>query len=198
MIKTDEQLASEYLAGNEAVFEQLVERYLKWLYNFVFQLTRDKAAAEDIMQDVFVKVWKNLSSFDTEKKFSTWIFAIAKNTAYDFLKKKKSIPFSTFENEDGESILEYIEDETILHSHELLQKMDNTKDVQELLASLPVETRTILLLHYNNGFSLVEIAEILGHPSNTVKSRYRRAIMQLREQLFSKNTLSKAKATLQD
>jgi RNA polymerase sigma-70 factor, ECF subfamily len=192
MKKTDEQLVSEYLAGNEAAFKQLVERYLKWLYNFVFQLTQDKAAAEDIVQDVFVKVWKNISSFDSEKKFSTWIFAIAKNTAYDFLKKKKSIPFSRFENDDGESILEYIEDETILHSHELFQNMDNAKAVQDLLASLPIETRTILLLHYNNGFSLAEIAEILGSRSNTVKSKYRRAILQLRKNMFFKKTAPKS------
>ena len=182
MIQTDEQLIAEYLSGNEKIFEQIVERYLKRLYNFVFQLTRDKEAAEDITQDVFVKVWKNISSFDGEKKFSTWIFAIAKNTAYDFLKKKKSLPFSMFENADG-NILEYIEDETILHSQELLQKMDNAKAAEELLTSLPVHTRTILLLHYTQGFSLMEIAEIFGSPSNTIKSQYRRAILHLRKSI---------------
>lgn len=182
MKKTDEQLIEEYLAGSEAVFEQIVERYLKRLYNFVFQLTRDGAAAEDIVQDVFVKVWKNISSFNAEKKFSTWIFAIAKNVAYDFFKKKKAIPFSVFENEDG-NILEYIEDETILHSRELLQKIDNAKEAQDLLASLPIQTRTILLLHHVQGFSLAEIAEILGHRTNTIKSQYRRTILHLRKNL---------------
>jgi RNA polymerase sigma-70 factor, ECF subfamily len=195
MEKTDEKLVEEFLSGDEKALEMIIERYLKPLYNFSYQMTGNKEASEDITQDVFVKMWKKIRSFDTEKKFSTWVFAIAKNTAYDFLKKKKTIPFSTFENENKESFLEYIEDETILHSHELLQNMDNAKDARELLVSLPVETRTILSLHYLQGFSLIEIAEILGHPSNTVKSRYRRAILQLRQQLFSKNTLSKAKIT---
>lgn len=189
MKNSDEQLVLQFLAGDEKALEALVEKYLKPLYNFIFQLVLDKEAANDITQDVFVKVWKNLSSYDSQKKFSTWIFAIAKNTAFDFLKKKKAIPFSAFKNADESNILEYIEDETILYSHELLQKMDNTKEAEEMLASLPVQTRTILLLHHVHGLTLVEIAEIMGHSINTIKSKYRRAIILLREQISSKKAV---------
>lgn len=189
MKNSDEQLVLQFLAGEEKAFNALVEKYLKPLYNFIFQLVRDKEAANDIIQDVFVKVWKNLSSYDSQKKFSTWIFAIAKNTAFDFLKKKKDIPFSAFENVDEGSILEYIEDKTILHSNELLQKMDNAKVAEEMLAALPVQTRTILLLHHVQGFSLTEIAEIFGQSSNTLKSQYRRAIIFLREQISFKKVV---------
>jgi RNA polymerase sigma-70 factor (ECF subfamily) len=192
MQQTDEKLIKLYLAGDKAVFEQIVDRYLKGLYNFVFRLTHDEAVTEDIVQDVFVKVWKNIFVFDAEKKFSTWIFAIAKNTTYDFLKKKKAIPFSVFERNEEESFLEYIEDETILHSHELLQKMDNVKEAEKLLASLPIETQTVLLLHHIQGFSLTEIAEILDCSSNTIKSKYRRAILQLRKNISFKKTAPKS------
>lgn len=187
MKHTDEQLIEEYLSGNKADFERIVNRYLKRIFNFVLQLTRDKYAAEDIAQDVFVKVWKNISSFDSKKKFSTWLFAIAKNTTYDFLKKKKTLPFSMFETDDG-NILEYIEDETILHSQELLKNIDNAKVVKKLLSELPVQTQTILLLHHTQGFSLEEIAEILGSSPNTLKSRYRRTILHLRKIFLSKKS----------
>jgi RNA polymerase sigma-70 factor, ECF subfamily len=185
MGKTDEQLVARYISGDEQALEALVDSYLKPLYNFTFRLVGDSAAAEDIVQEVFVKVWKNIAKYEADKKFSTWIFAIAKNTAYDWLKKKKSIPFAAFEKEDGTNLLEYVEDETILHSHALLQKMDDAKNAQEFLNSLSPQNKTILLLHHKHGFALSEIAEIMGHSNNTIKSKYRRAILSLRNQFSS-------------
>ncbi len=184
----DKQLIQNFLAGDEAAFEQLVDRYLKPLFNFVFHLTRDKNMAEDIVQEVFVKIWKNISKFDRSKKFSTWIFAIAKNASFDWLKKKKAIPFVAFENEQG-NILEYIEDENALHSNALLQSMDNIKDAENYLNSLSPQLKTILLLHHQQGFSLIEIAEIFGLPTNTIKSKYRRAVLFLRQQLTDENNI---------
>jgi len=121
MATADEKLVQNYIEGQEKALEALVDRYLRPLYNFVFQLVRDENVTQDIVQEVFVKVWKNASSFDANKKFSTWIFAIAKNTAFDYLKKKKTLPFSFFENEDGNNILDNFEDETILHSNALFE-----------------------------------------------------------------------------
>lgn len=185
----DNQLVRQFISGDEKSFEALVEKYLKPVFNFVFQMTQDRAVAEDIAQDVFVKVWKNLSKFDEQKKFSTWIFAIAKNTTFDWLRKKKTFSFSAFENAEGENFLDFIEDENALHSEEFLKMIDAKKDVGGLLSSLSPQARTILLLHNVYGFSLVEIAEIMGHPANTTKSKYRRAIINLREK-FSSNGMA--------
>jgi RNA polymerase sigma-70 factor (ECF subfamily) len=186
---SDEQLVQQFLAGDEKAFEKLVEKYLKPLYNFIFQLVRDKDTANDITQDVFVKIWKKISLFDEQKKFSTWIFAIAKNTAFDFLKKKKTVPFTAFENENGENFLEFIEDKSIPHSDELLRLIDEKKDVANFLDSLSPQMKTVLLLHHVHGFSLAEISEIMGHSHNTIKSKYRRAIIFLREQISSKKAV---------
>jgi RNA polymerase sigma-70 factor, ECF subfamily len=186
---SDEQLTQQFLSGDEKAFEKLVEKYLKPLYNFIFQLVRDKEVANDITQDVFVKIWKSMSSYDSQKKFSTWIFAIAKNTTFDFLKKKKTIPFTAFENESGENFLEFIEDASIPYSDELLRLIDEKKDAADFLDSLSPQIKTILLLHHVHGFSLVEISEIMGHSRNTIKSKYRRAIIFLREQISSKKAV---------
>lgn len=188
---SDEKLAADFLGGDEKAFEELVDRYLKPLYNFAFQLTQDQSASQDIVQDVFVKVWKNLARFDGKRKFSTWIFAIAKNTVYDLLKKKKVLPFSAFENAEGENFLESLENKSILSNAEILQKLDNAKEAQQLLDSLSPQLKTILLLHFQQGFSLAEIAEIFGQSSNTVKSQYRRAIFSLRKINFSKKFKNK-------
>ena len=187
MTISDEQLVVNFRAGNESALKELIDRYLKPLYNFTFQLVRDENVAQDLVQEVFVKVWKHLASFDQNKKFSTWLYAIAKNTAYDWLKKKKALPFSVFESADGSNFLEIIEDQTILNSAELWQKMDNAQDAQQFLDALSPEMKTIFLLHFQQGFSLAEIAEILGAPTNTVKSQFRRTLLSLRKQFFAKD-----------
>ena len=180
MANTDEKLVEDFIGGDEKALEELVDHYLKPIYNFVYQLTRDQSASEDITQDVFVKVWQSISSFDKSKKFSTWIYAIAKNTSLDWLKKKKSFSFSVFEKDDGASFLEYIEDEKSLSSQEILAAIDARNDAADLLRRLSLPLQTILLLHLKHGFSFVEIGTIVGQPTNTVKSKYRRAILELR------------------
>ena len=77
----------------------------------------------------------------------------------------------------------------MLHSHELLQRMDDAQAVRKYLSTLSPQAKTILLLHHEQGFSLVEIAQIMGAPANTTKSKYRRAISSLRTLYFSKNSI---------
>ena len=192
MAITDEKLVQDFLRGEQKALETLIDRYLKPLYNFSFHLVGDGQVAEDIVQETFVKVWKHAASFDGSKKFSTWVFAIAKNAAYDFLKKKKTLPFSSFENEEGNSVLENIEDETILYSEKLLARMDAVSDVQDFLSSLSPQAKAIILLHHQQGFSLVEIAKILDTPANTIKSKYHRAIIFLKNMASSAGIEEKA------
>ena len=85
--------------------------------------------------------------------------------------------------------LEFIEDENILYSDELLRLIDEKKDVADFLDSLSPQMKTILLLHHEYGFSFTEISEIMGHSQNTIKSKYRRAIIFLREQISSKKVM---------
>lgn len=190
--RSDEELIKAYLAGDEAVFSLLVERYTNHVYNFVVQLVHDRTAAEDIVQDTFVKAWKHLPQFDQEKSFKTWLFAIAKNTAYDFLKKKKTLPFSLFENEEGENVLENTpgDDE---HPEDILDREGVAEDLEAKLSLLSPPYQLLLRLRYQEDFSLHEVADILKEPYNTVKSRHQRALRELKV-LFtehaSENTVS--------
>ena len=87
--ESDKQLIINYLKGDEKSLELLIQSYLKPIYSFVYRCTGNTQDAEDVTQEVFVKVWRNLKKFDQRKSFKTWIFAIAKNTAFDHLKKRK-------------------------------------------------------------------------------------------------------------
>ncbi len=179
-------LISESLAGDEKAFEELLSPYLSPVYSFVLSLTHDVLMAEDVTQETCIKVWKHLGRFDAERSFKTWIFAIAKNTAFDALKKKRDLPFSAFfrgeDEEVEESWLDRIADEAPL-ADEVLARAESVELLEQKLQTLPEGFQQILRLRYQEDFSLSEIAEILGEPYNTVKSRHGRALLGLRRVL---------------
>jgi len=175
--QSDQQLIAAYFKGDEKSLETLIKRYLKPIFSFTYRYVGNYQEAEDITQDVFVKVWRNFKKFDQNKSFKTWIFTIAKNTSIDWLKKKKAVPFSNFENEKGENSLINKLADFILPPKEPLLGMAMEK--------LPSKYRTTLSLRYNDQFTFREIAETLGESINTVKSKHRRGISLLRKLLAS-------------
>jgi RNA polymerase sigma-70 factor (ECF subfamily) len=183
--KNDALLVENYLAGDEVAFEELVKRYLKPVYNFLYQLTNDQSVLDDLTQVTFLKAWKNIKKFDPGKSFKTWIFTIAKNTAYDYFKKKKTIPFSNFIDAEGNNKLENISDANILPP-EILEKADAAKELEGAMTKISDHYRIILLMRYKDDFTLQEIAEILNLSYNTVKSQHQRALAVLRQVLDSR------------
>ncbi len=179
----DTSLVERYRAGDEAAFKELLDKHLGSVYAFVFQLVRDRAAAEDVAQETFIKAWRHLGRYDTGRPFRTWLFAIAKNTAYDWLKKKRSIPFSAFTDDtDSGPPFENIPDPEPLPT-EFLIRADASVELAQVISQLPEKYRSLIALVYQEGFSLHEIAEILGESYNTVKSRHQRGILELRKRL---------------
>jgi RNA polymerase sigma-70 factor (ECF subfamily) len=179
--RSDVQLIQAYLKGEEKAFEFLIERYFKQIYSFSFRYIGNAQDAEDITQETFIKAWRNLKKYDLGKSFKTWLFSIARNTCIDFLRKKKSIPFSLFERENGENALL----ETLADSSPLPDEMFERKGLGESLGKamglLPPKYRSILFLRYNDHFTFREISEIFREPIDTIKSRHRRALILLKK-----------------
>ena len=98
MQKDDEQFISAYLEGDESALAFLVDKYLKNVYNFAFQLTKDRQAADDITQESFIKAWKYIRRYRHGSSFKTWLSAITRNTAIDWLRSRKELAFSIFDN----------------------------------------------------------------------------------------------------
>jgi len=183
---SDSEIIADYLNGNKESLNILVGRYINLIYSFTYRYVGNEEEAEDITQDVFVKAWNNIKKFDQEKSFKTWIFSIAKNTALDWLKKKKAIPFSNFENEEGENTLaETLADPASLPP-ELFEKAEIEKELNSALEKLPPKHRMVLFLRYNNDFNFREISESLGEPLDTIKSQHRRALIKLKKFLTEK------------
>ena len=183
MEKDDGQLISEYLDGDEKALTFLVNRYLKDVYNFAYKLTNDFQVSEDIAQESFVKAWKNIRKYRHESNFRTWIFSITRNTAIDWLRQKKDVTFSSFENAQGENKLVDTLVDTQLSPNELIEQAENIKLVENLLIQLDPRYQEVLTLKYTSDLTFEQIGEILRRPLHTVKSQHRRALIALRRLL---------------
>lgn len=184
MDRSDEELIAAYVRGDETIFGTLVERHLGSVYSFVQQFVGDAQEAEDITQDTFVKAWKSALQYRVEvSKFKTWLLRIARNTAVDFLRKRKAIPLSYFDTDDGKNVLAETVEDTLELADELFAKTEDVTFVAKMLQTLPPDGREVLVLHYTNGLTFLEIGEMLSEPLNTVKSRHYRAVRQLRKSL---------------
>ena len=189
MEKSDDDLIAEYISGNEDSFKQLVTRYTKPLYFFVFRMTSKKELSEDILQDAFLKIWKTINRYKIgSNTFKSWIFTVTRNTAIDQLRKKKMLVVSDFDTEDGHNyLMETIPDpETI--PEKLIIRAEEKNMVEGALQSLTIDEREILTLHYQEEMTFEKIGEILKKPLNTVKSKHRRALLKLRSFLENNET----------
>lgn len=183
MQRNDEQLIINYLNGEEKSVNLLVGRHIKAVFNFAFRLVGKSEDAEDVTQETFLKMWRNLKKYRHGENFKTWLFTIARNTAIDLIRKKKNITFSDFENNNEENTFaESLTDSEPLPD-EIFAKAEENKILDKALNKISSKHRETLLLYYHENFTFDEIGRILGEPLNTVKSRHRRAVIELRKLL---------------
>ena len=139
--------------------------------------------AEDITQDTFFKVWKNIKYYTKGRMFKPWLYAIARNTALDQIKKKKALPFSDLDDKENDlSFADTVEDHEPLPP-QIFETNFLTGKLSDALEVIHPDHRAILILHYKEEMTFDEIASIVNKPMNTVKSWHRRALIKLREEL---------------
>ena len=174
---TDEQLMEQAQTGDVGAFEQLFDRYKQRIANFVFQFVKERHAAEDVTQQVFIKVYQKLDKYQPKGKVSSWIYRIAANQAKDELRKLKrkptvslSTPVGSGEDGGSKELGDYLlEDENqrpdhLLREKELLQKIENG-----LSKMKPRYKEAILLCDYQ-GLSYEEAAEVMGITKTNVSA----------------------------
>ena len=182
MESSDEILIREYIDGDERALKTLIERYTPSIYGFAARLA-GSSEASDIVQDVFIKVWKNLKKFNSKKaQFKTWLFTIARNTVTDHLRKKKQVLFSDIDTTPEESFAENIRDEARL-PNEIAEKLEDQNLLHTLLSNLPLEYQTVLALYYQEDMTFSQIGDVLKKSVNTVKSHHFRALKSLRKMI---------------
>jgi RNA polymerase sigma-70 factor (ECF subfamily) len=176
-------LAEQLKRGDEAAFKTIVEQWQDMVYNTVLGIVQNETEAEDLTQDVFIKVFENISSFKGESKFSTWLYRIATTTALDHLrskKRKKRFGFmqSLFGNNQEEKQLPDFH-----HPGVKLDNKERSAVLFKAIAKLPANQKTAFTLHKLEGLSYREISEVLNTTVSAVESLMSRANANLRKNL---------------
>lgn len=181
---TDHSLVERCRANDDAAFGEVVARYKAKIYNYVYRMTGSADDAEDLTQEVFLRMYTSIDSFRGQSSLNTWLFRIAGNLCIDrFRRTKNRVPAYSLDEPVGEDALAHeVADETYA-PHRLLQNAEMAEQIQSALSKLPDKLRATLLLHDIEGLPYEEIAQIAGCPLGTVKSRLFNARMQLRQHL---------------
>jgi len=175
------QLLEAARAGSLAAFEELVLRYEKKIYNYCYRMTNNEQDAEDLTQEVFIKVYKNLKSFRGNSHFSTWVYRIAHNICIDRYRRMKISSVSLSAGGSGEDDKEI----EIASNDQSPEEAVITREQQELLqkciTELKPQYRSAIVLRDIQNYSYEEISRIMDIPIGTVKSHISRARSALRE-----------------
>jgi RNA polymerase sigma-70 factor (ECF subfamily) len=174
----DSAVVAAFLSGEQRAFTELVERYQTRLLNFIYRTIGDRDRAEDLVQEVFIRVHRHLHRFDQSKKFSTWAYTIASNLAKNELRNRSRNPLVLFQTMRGSSDEEErpIEfEDTGSRPDDLYRKRHLRELVEQTVAQLPEHHRQVFVLRELEGKSYEEIAEITACNLGTVKSRLNRA-----------------------
>ena len=155
------------------VLDKIMIEYGNELVRLAFSYVKDAEIAKDIVQNTFVKCYKNLDSFRFDAQIKTWLYRITINECKDYLKSwnYKMVQVKSFIHETAKSILPSTE-KTVIDKF-------NNEEIKSTISSLPKVYREVVYLYYYNSLSTEEIAKVLDIPSNTVKTRLRRAKQRL-------------------
>lgn len=184
MLSMEQRLAKLASKGDRTAFEQLVELYKEKIYYLAFRMLGNRQEAEDIIQETFIRVYKNLHKYDQTQKFSTWIYRIATNLCIDRLRKRKASYSLDAEMSDGDGLDGYdrIESQEITPEKQLLITETQTQ-IRDAIDKLPEKYKSVVVLRYLHDMSLQEISDILHMPITTIKTRIHRGREFLRRKL---------------
>ncbi|KNF07499.1 RNA polymerase factor sigma-70 RpoD [Gottschalkia purinilytica] len=181
----EEQIIKEIQNGNYSEFSQIVDLYKNKVFGMAYKFTNDYDEAQDLSQEVFLKIYKQIKNFRFESKLSTWIYRICMNTCIDWKRKKekiKSINFSNMTSEENKDQQIEIKDESLLPEDKIVAN-EKSQEIHNLIYSLPDKYKTVITMYHFNEMSYEDIAEVLNVPQRTIETRLYRARRILKEKL---------------
>lgn len=185
----DEALMQAFCKGDASSFETLVARHQRGVYNFLLRSVGQKARAEELLQEVFLRVVRAKARYTPSAKFTTWLYSIARNLCVDESRRAKfrkhqslDAPRKGSDGDQGSAMISSIPSKDV-PTDEAAEAPTIRKRLSEAVSKLPVEQREVFLLRQVSGLSFREIAETVDIPENTVKSRMRYALEKLRSEL---------------
>jgi len=159
------------------LLDRLIEQYQHRLLRYLVYLAGNRETAEDLFQETWLRVLERGSQYDAKHEFSTWLFAIARNQAIDFLRKKKPAALEIL-TEDGETEVP-LPDTSQRSAFDLVAESEQSERLMAALANIPAEYREAIVLRFHEELSLHDITVVTGAPLGTVKSRIYRGLSTL-------------------
>lgn len=178
----------QFLGGRASAFGELTERHGSKIYNFILRHVRDQELARDLVQEVFLRVVRNAATFKAQSKFTTWLYTIARNQCIDAMRRARhrrhaqlDKPLSS-QDGGGATLLDMVADDRP-GPNVIARDRRFVAALEAALTELPDEQREVFLMREVEGLKFREIADVVGIPENTVKSRMRYALEALRGHL---------------
>ena len=192
---SDEEMMENFQNGDSAAFDELLNRYgSKILYFIMKKLNMSKPGAEDLMQEIFIKVIEKKDTFKIDRKFSTWLYTVTNNRCIDYMRVDKGKLTSSLDKDLSSEVKGTTHLELVKTSGENPEEYSYNKQIKgyvdEGVNELKEDLKEVFLLREIEGLSLKEIAEITGSPINTVKTRLSTAYLNLRANLISAGCFS--------
>jgi RNA polymerase sigma-70 factor (ECF subfamily) len=164
----------------EETFQRIYESYHKDIFQFLFYMVKDKSQAEDLVQEVYIRVLKSYKSFEGRSSEKTWLLSIARHVAIDWFRKQQTLKqrmLGTFDWDKQE-----IKDSQQLPD-ELTVQNENLKEIYQALDECTIDQRSVIILRFIHGYSISETAEALKFSESKVKTTQHRGLKVLRKQL---------------
>ena len=183
MIRTDEELVARATAGDVDSFNQLVSRWERTIFALAYRTLGREEDARDVVQEAFLRAYRGLRGFKGEAKFSSWLYRITLNLCRDWIRRERRAP--VVQTPEGTDAVDLADAQaTPAESvEELVSRRELSRAVARAMAELPEEQRTAILLKEYHGLTFQEIADQLGCPLSTVKTRLYQGLSVLRRRL---------------
>ena len=177
---SDADLVALALGGSERAFADLVRRYERPIFSLIVRMVHDPSVAEDVAQETFLKAYRRLDTYDSTRKFSSWLFKIAHNATLDHLRRPNldTLPLEPH-GEDDTDFSAVLADEKSESPEASAGRYDLARALDRGLSGLRPDYAEVLLLRFRQGLSYQEIAEVTGQPLGTVKTNIHRARKEL-------------------
>ncbi|MBD0384275.1 RNA polymerase sigma factor [Paenibacillus sedimenti] len=179
---TDEQLIDRIRQGHSEAYRVLVERHKGYIYTIVYRMVAHKETAEDLTQEVFVKLFRSLTYFRGDAKFTTWLYRLATNLVTDYRRSQKRKPYVAL----LDKMKGWLTDATE-QPEEIALLKDDQQRIQALLSELPDKYRLIMYLFHYKQLSYQEMSEVTGLPVKTLETRLYRGKAMLKEKWLEVN-----------
>jgi len=178
---SDEQLLEAWLAGDATAFDRVYARHRVGVYRYVLRHVRNRATADELHQDVWLRVVQSGQRFDLDASFASWLYRIARNRVIDHWRARRA--FVSLDDDSGDAGAPIVVALAAADSDDPLMRNIEAEDRERLfeaLSGLPLAQRDAFLLHVEGGLSIAQIASVTAAPAETVKSRLRYAYARLR------------------